>query len=57
MILSIHLNTQWIWEQLSGRDHKKSFQKTKNQECIEMLCLQVTSKWVFLAIVGSWDLS
>ena len=57
MILLIHLNTQWIWELLSGRDHKKLFQKTKSQECIEMQCHQEISKWVFLVIAGSWVLS
>ena len=49
-------NIQWIWEQLNGKDHKKLFQKMRNQECIEMQWVQEILKWEFLETAGSWDL-
>ena len=55
LIQLTHLSILWIWDKLSGRDLKKSFRKTRNQECTETLWTQEISSKVFLVIAGSWD--
>lgn len=58
LFILIHLTHQsipWTWDKLSGRDLKKLCQKMKNQECIEILWIQVISSKVFLVTAGSLD--
>ena len=53
LIQLTHQSIHWIWDQLSGKDLKKSFPKTRNQECIETQWTQEISNKVFLVIAGS----